>query len=245
MILRGATCALIIPYSAIAEPCIGDDFDRMFPGATEVQTYYVDVPTSQFPGIWQEGSINNFFYRIYGNGDALLRATGHEWEIFISCDLSEMKCNIDADGNPPIDAESIAEGLALCFTAPEQMTFDRFGTQPSRIDAVQSQSPLEELDPMAGVSSNYLTQGGSLKSVKELSVDSVEHAKCGLGIEASGSRGLILQRLIVLAGGDPGPLDGIVGGKTKASLINILGEEADGLDVNDAIDALESYLCAD
>ncbi|WP_141137804.1 hypothetical protein [Actibacterium lipolyticum] len=54
-----------------------------------------------------------------------------------------------------------------------------------------------------------------------------------------------LQGMLVLAGADPGPLDGIPGAMTTNALISVLGETAAQLPTEDAIAALRELMCSD
>ncbi|MGO4855625.1 hypothetical protein [Phaeovulum sp. W22_SRMD_FR3] len=54
---------------------------------------------------------------------------------------------------------------------------------------------------------------------------------------------LTLQRLLLVAGQNPGPLDGFMGPRTRRALAAVLGRSAARLDAEDALQALEQHLC--
>lgn len=53
-----------------------------------------------------------------------------------------------------------------------------------------------------------------------------------------------LQKLLVLAGADPGDVDGIYGGKTKEAVLEVLGYRGRTISVSEAINAIDAYLCS-
>jgi hypothetical protein len=52
-----------------------------------------------------------------------------------------------------------------------------------------------------------------------------------------------LQQLLVMAGADPGDVDGLYGGKTEGAVLEVLGYRGRNLDVSEAIDAIDAFLC--
>ena len=53
-----------------------------------------------------------------------------------------------------------------------------------------------------------------------------------------------LQKLLVLAGADPGDVDGLYGSKTKEAVLEVLGYQGRTMDVSEAINAVDAYLCS-
>lgn len=52
-----------------------------------------------------------------------------------------------------------------------------------------------------------------------------------------------LQQLLVMAGADPGSVDGRYGSRTKKAVLEVLGYRGRNLDVSEAIDAIDAFLC--
>lgn len=102
---------------AVAEPCVTATFDRPVPGASDVVTRQVDVPSPQFPGLWQEGNLDGFFYALYANGEGLLQPsrTSETWQISIRCDDSAARCDLDEVGDPSPEAVKTAQFLGECL----------------------------------------------------------------------------------------------------------------------------------
>lgn len=193
----------------MAEPCVTATFDIPLAGAEDVVTKLVDVPSPQFPGLWQEGSINDFFYTLYANGEGILRPTRNstEWQISIKCELGSETCAIAETGEPSTDGVETAAHLAACLRGIEV--------------------PAAEEPPAPAI---------------EI-VESTPPEPCGKAAIPRGDVGVTLQRLLVLAGGDPGPIDGYPGELTQTALVSILGEDARALDAAKAVAAMDDYLC--
>lgn len=66
---------------------------------------------------------------------------------------------------------------------------------------------------------------------------------CGLATLSDESEGRLLQQLLIIAGADPGPVDGLVGNNTRTALREVLGPSSAKLDIGDAILALDKLLC--
>jgi len=122
---RFTACFLLavggLATTASAATCVSNTFDRPFPGATEVETRHADVPSSRFPGLWQQGHIDGFVYRIWSNEDAVLQSGGAAptWTILVTCGGSETECRQTVDGAPPAAALTVADELALCLSDPD------------------------------------------------------------------------------------------------------------------------------
>lgn len=187
--------------SAVAEPCVSATFDVPLPGAIDVVTRHADVPSPQFPGLWQEGRLEGYFYTLYANGEAVLksRRNAPAWEFKVVCDAEQVDCSISVNGLPPDDAKPLADVLALCLQG-----------RPLIAEEPQQAEP---------------------------------EAPCGLATVEDGPEGMVLQRLLVAAGADPGPVDGFVGNGTRKAIAEILGESSRGLAIDDAIVALDLLMC--
>lgn len=193
-----ASLTLCVAGGLAAEPCVTDTFDTPFPSATNVVTRHADVPSPQFPGLWQEGSLDGYFYALYANGEATLKAdqSSRDWELSVTCPESAQVCLIEGTGSPPEGAIGIAEQLGQCLR----------GQQAQR--------------------------------------EVVADVPCGLATIPEGDAGTTLQRLLLAAGADPGPIDGLPGKKTRDAVIEILGPPAGALDITALTEALNSFMCA-
>ncbi|WP_163850800.1 peptidoglycan-binding domain-containing protein [Pseudooceanicola aestuarii] len=239
---------LLIGVQAQAAPCVGANFQRPLPGATGVETRFVDVPSPRFPGLWQEGRIEGHPYVIYANGEASLQEGRAEprWSIFVLCDLDAGSCTQTAEGSPPAPAVTIATMLGQCFVAPEQVVAapvrapDRVVIAPPSDGWALTPPP----DPVfAPQDPGALAEAaGSLGAANAAAVEPT--APCGLQTVPEGEPGITLQLLLVEAGVDPGPIDGFPGRRTRAALAEVLGAEAARMEIAAATTALSEHLCA-
>lgn len=278
---------------AAAAPCVGDNFERPFPGATEVSTRFVDVPSPRFPGLWQEGRLQGYSYILYANGEATVQDGGLEpqWSISVFCDLENGSCEQVADGTPPAAAVRVATLMGQCFVAPETVDVppvpepepdpvapDTEGwalvlpddetdisPQPTLSDTVEEPLPHPALVAEDGTADAEPepaeTQAEEAESEpaepQPVEAEAAEPAPaqvaaedppappapCGLATVPEGTPGATLQRLLVEAGEDPGPIDGFPGRLTRRALIAVLGEDAGNLGTEAAIVALNAHLC--
>ena len=188
-----------------AEPCVSATFDKPLEGASSVITRQVDVPSPQFPGLWQEGILNGYFYAIYANGEAEVKAarSAQDWALKISCRTGKDACERSQTGAPPEEATATLLVLQQCLSGaaiPAPPTATATATEAST-------------------------------------------APCGLQTVPQGSDVEVLQNLLVAAGKDPGPVDGIIGAKTLNALAEVLGASARSLGVQEAVTALDVFLC--
>ncbi|WP_298860699.1 hypothetical protein [uncultured Sulfitobacter sp.] len=186
---------------AVADPCVLATFDKPLQGANNVVTRHADVPSSQFPGLWQEGVLEGYFYAVYGNGEGTVAAarTAPAWEIRISCAAGQFECAFTEDGTPPKAANRVAGVVAQCLKGKA--------------------------------------------SPKDEPVIPEPIVPCGLATLEDGSDGKLLQQLLVIAGADPGPLDGFVGNDTRKALAEVLGASSASLGTAEALTALDAFLC--
>ena len=225
MISAGLLFGLCQATSASAQPCVTATFDRPIPGATSVITRQVDIPSSQFPGLWQEGLIEGFFYAIYANGDGSIRPrpTPQDWYIDIKCDATDQSCSRKIEGSPPTGAIRVTNLLEKCLLRPKANS-----TVP-------------------------LTRASAESSIQQYTAESIEQDitaqlapqfNCGLAGISDESTGIVLQKLLVIAGANPGPIDGYRGTMTNSALTQILGESSQYQSIADAIIALDRFICA-
>lgn len=70
-----------------------------------------------------------------------------------------------------------------------------------------------------------------------------EIQRCGLAALPPGRDEVILQKLLVTIGSDPGPADGIIGPNTTSAMVSALGPEATQLSLSKAIALLNDMAC--
>ena len=201
---------LCIATSAVAEPCVTTTFDRPVTGATSVVTHQVDVPSTRFPGLWQEGLIGGYFYEIFANGEALLRSSRKEpnWQIDIVCPGNNETCVTMQTGAPPDDSMPIGDLLRQCL-------------QDSNVTKVAT-------------TEDYTTP-------PETSAGTVP---CGVATLPQEAEGFTLQRLVLMAGGNPGPIDGLPGELTFEAVVEVLNDGTENLPIANIIDALDAMVCS-
>lgn len=191
------------------------------PGATNVVTRQVDVPSPQFPGLWQEGVIAGYFYMLFANGEGVLQSArdAPDWAITFTCDEATKTCETVQERNEaPADAAAIKERLERCFIAPETAG-----------EPIASAAPPQILEALAPDTLPVKTEAPP--------------SPCGLGAVPEGPQGKTLQRLVVLGGADPGPIDGFLGKRTQAAIVELLGQKAQTMPIPEAIIALDQLLC--
>lgn len=228
--LGAVAFTLCIAASAVqATPCVGSDFTTPFPGASNVTTHVVDVPSPRFPGFWQEGTKDGYFYTLFANGDAVLTAgRDSTWQIAYGCDAALGECAAQIEGTPPDAAMQVAEQLKQCMLEGEVS------------------QPVEEPEPApveAAPSEEEVASDPSVEPVPPIPPQVSETCIVDTIDDENPTRQL--QRMLVEAGADPGPLDGIPGAMTTNALIGILGETAAQLPTEDAIVALRELICSD
>lgn len=311
--------ALSIAAPVHATSCLGPALEIPFPTAQGVETRRADVPAPRFPGVWQDGVVQGFAYRMFANGDATLAPMSSQatWQVIVQCDLPQAKCTQAVDGTPPEEALRVAELLKQCFLDPGKVTAEAVRpppppplpppppppepeapvTQPSedaaaapeataptpqppgwalaapseggqpRRQAAQENIPAP-LPPLVPQAAPPPAQTGAVPASNPAPSDPVPEdpvptdppvevsseqaaqetatppAPCGLATLPEGERPVLtLQRLLLLAAANPGPLDGIPGRRTRRALVQVLGTEATNLPVGDAIAALDEKLC--
>lgn len=235
----------------IAETCVGPALDRAFPGAVAVETRHVDVPSPNFPGLWQEGFILGYFYQIFANNEAVLAEAKSkpDWSISIKC--MDEACHRGVVGRPDQGTANIVDLLASCLRDPNLST-----------EAVEQKLSLSEqaksnegqthaltqpiLASGADVNSEAIEQkarenDSAIAQVEE--TENVAAAACGLAAIPEGTPGFTVQRLLVLAGADPGPIDGVPGRMTRTAISEVLNEVQGDLDLPKVVFELDALLC--
>lgn len=214
-----------------AAPCVGTTFDLPFPDATNVETRLADAPSPQFPGIWQEGLISGWPYRLFANGDGDLRSDPNTplWEIAFICQSNEEACSVTQKGTLPDGAARVATNLQNCMLGLPLVT----------AFPVPAPDPVAELQPETELENETADES----AVEIIGSEDVTPEPCGVALVSGRSNIADLQELITLAGEDAGPADGIMGPQTRDALTNVIGETAANLDVPEAIAQLDKLLC--
>lgn len=251
LIATSTLFALLLQIQPVtAETCVGPAMDRGFPGATAVETRHVDVPSPQFPGLWQEGFIFGYFYQIFANDEAVLAETKSEpdWSIAITC--TDEVCHRDVAGAPNEGTANIADLVEACLRDPNLSA-----------EAVEQKLSISEQAASTEGQPHALTQPLAASDVED-KPESIEEATenetvahqveetenavaepCGLAAIPEGTPGLTVQRLLVLAGAEPGPMDGVPGRMTRAAISEVLGGDQDASDLSEVIVELDAFLC--
>lgn len=242
----------LLAGQAAAEACVGAAFERPFPGATGVETRHADVPSPRFPGLWQQGRINGDRFILYANGEATLidGASEPAWTISVQCDLDAGTCTESAEGSPPEAAMQVARQLGRCFVAPDEVTAPVVPPPPPAPVAPPTEGwalvPGSGAVPAEPEDTTVEPTPAPAPEVTEPAPEPEPEPAappCGLATIPEGAPGLTLQRLLVEAGADPGPLDGLPGRMTRSALAQVLGDDARTLEIADAITALDAFLC--
>ena len=138
----------LLPATGMAQPCVGPAFDQPLPGAENVQRRYADVPSARYPGIWQEGRVAGFTYRLFMDLTAEVNdgSTNPAWQVFLACDPASGLCDESFDGLAPIAASRTAQVLGRCLLGGPVTAEDFAPSENAR--------PATGLPPGAGVSAD-------------------------------------------------------------------------------------------
>ena len=224
-----------------ATPCVGSDFATPLPGASNVTAHAVDVPSPLFPGFWQEGTKNGFDYVLYANGDATLQTNEEgSWRISVSCALDASECAIEVKGSPTEQAMQVAEQLKQCLQQGEVTEPSHQTEETPDVDRLTNGTTA----PVQGVESN-IDAGSSTRSLADDSLINQTEEKQACGAEAIDDDNATrkLQRMLILADADPGPVDGLPGSMTNSALLDVLGELALQLSTEEAVAAVQRLIC--
>jgi hypothetical protein len=205
----------------MSAPCTTQAFDRPFPGATDVVSRVVDVPSVRFPGFWQEGTIGAYPYKIFSNGEGQLQSARRhpDWVIGLVCDEV---CEITTQGTPPENAVKIAAVIGECLLGTD-ITEEDVATAQSLVSVAQAAQPTAPTPVAVPIN-------------PEVSV-------CTPPVVSEASQAAKFQRLLVIAGQDPGPVDGFLGPLTFQAFESIIDETATAISTADAIKLVEDFIC--
>ncbi|WP_172327289.1 peptidoglycan-binding protein [Mangrovicoccus sp. HB161399] len=234
-----------LPAAAAAQeiPCVGAAFDRPLPGAVNAVQRFRDVPTARYPGLWQEGRIAGFVYQLSSDLTAIV-APGFDladWRLVVLCNAAAGSCEQRPAGPVPPAAKPVADMLGRCLLG-EDVT----GTELASDDP---QAPIG-LPPGAGVTDagRILDSSAGLATAAGARVEEGGAASgtCAAdAVAAGGTEVQTLQRLLLFAGYDPGPADGMMGARTRRALQQALGADAAQMAPAEAAAALRGSLCGE
>lgn len=284
--LRAALLAALclLPAPLLAQPCVGPAFDRPLPGAEDVERRFADVPSARYPGLWQEGRVAGFTYRLFMDLTAELNdgSARPDWQVFLTCDAAAGTCAESFDGLAPVAASRTAQVLGRCllgeaitaadFAAPESLR-PATGLPPGTglyRDNDRAENPAAGLAAAAALEAQRNPDAGTASAIipaapeddrplafgaadpvapppqdtGRLGPNLLPSGQCGLSaVDGGSSPVMTLQRLLQEGDFGPGPADGMMGPMTRQALVRALGAEAAGLDVAQAIAALDRLLC--
>lgn len=209
-----------------AAPCVSDTFDRPLPGAMSVVSHVSDVPSAQFPAFWQDGVVNGYAYTIFASAEGTLRPTDafQDWEMTLTCDASAQTCEMSRVGIPPEDAEIVARSIGQCLLGAEVETA---APVPVAALAVPAADPVN-----AAVAPDPIGTGATTAKVVCRAASVVETNDVAA-----------LQRLLLIAGENPGQVDGVLGPKSLAAIEAFSPGASANRTVPEVIALLETYLC--
>jgi len=207
--------------SALAEPCVTATFDRPLDDAENVAHYVSDVPSAQFPAFWQTGLLNGFRYKVFASSEGGLRPTDNlqDWEIAITCKMAGETCTLDIIGVPPQAANDTANIIGQCLLGIEQRA-----DLPETIIPVQ---PNPELPT-------------SVETEPQQAADLVT---CGVELVDEQTSVATLQRLLHMAGENPGPVDGFLGPKSFAAMESFVENPSWATSIPATIALVDRHLC--
>ncbi len=226
MITKGLSCAIALmglASSATAAPCVGATFDAPLPGALDVKTFISDVPSAQYPAFWQQGTLNGFRYVIYANLEGSLRSTNpHEdWGLALRCDAAAQTCETTPQGTPPEAARTATDTVARCLLGQEPV-----------------QEPAEE--PTPAPAPEPVTAAAPAPQIEDTPP---APAPCGRALVTEDNDIATLQRLLTMAGQNPGPVDGFLGQQTFTAMQAFVPNAGWSTSVPDTIALVDAFLC--
>jgi hypothetical protein len=139
----GVLISALLVSSAFAAPCVGTGYDVPLPGATNVETTQVDVPSAQFPGMWQRGLIEGFAYQIFADRTAVILEVGMLSSWSIAKDCQKLPCIRKVSGSPPRLAWDMSKLIELCIgpaidASPSLASKPRAKSEPLKEQSLES-----------------------------------------------------------------------------------------------------------
>ncbi len=218
---------------AWAAPCVSSTFDVPFPGATDVLSHVTDLPSSTFPAFWQEGRLDGFAYKIFANATGVLRSADADqpWIIEVSCDVSNETCAFSQLGPPPETAPRVAERIGECLV----------GTTSTAETPPEPAAPIaEDVSTVVAVTSPALVV---VEPVAEAPSPEPNTA-CGLAITSESTDVATMQRLLIMLGEDPGPVDGFLGPQTFNAMEAFVSNPGWGSSIPELVIVLSEQHCS-
>ncbi|MEP1962630.1 peptidoglycan-binding domain-containing protein [Tateyamaria sp.] len=218
-------CVLALSFlgtAAIADPCVSATFDRPLEGATDVVSYVSDVPSAYFPAFWQEGNFDGFKYKMFATAEATVSPMNpnQDWAIELTCDTSEQACASVNTGLPPADAIAVAQDIGQCLLGIENET-------------VAPTLPAPPQQDLANINETAETQALVIQG----------DITCGSASLNEATDVATMQRLLVMAGQDPGPVDGFLGPRTFLAMETFVTGANWGTSIAKVIALLDARLC--
>lgn len=206
-------------------PCVSPSFDVPFPGATDVTSYVTDLPSSAFPAFWQEGRLDGYAYKIFANATGVLRGGGADqtWKIDMTCDASVGTCALTQTGTPPEAATRVATRVGQCL-APAL-------SKPAVVENVAPAAAQEPIPEQLAVAPTDQPMGGQADKT------------CGVALTDEASDIATMQRLLVLLGEEPGPVDGLLGPQSFAAMRAFTDNPGWATSVPDLVAVLDEQHC--
>lgn len=247
-VLLSCVGLLVYASASVADPCVGATFDRPMDGAIDVVSYVSDVPSSQFPAFWQEGRLGGFGYKMFASSEAQVRSLDpvQDWGISVACDVADKTCAVTQEGSPPPEAIAASNRIGQCLLGEQTTVEPREQLEPTppqtasqsqeQIPALQADEAAVEVSVAAPTNQTVVPRPRPIANV-------TPSATCGSGTLNEATEIATLQRLLVMAGEDPGPVDGFLGPKSFAAMeIFVEGANWD-TSIVDVIALLDARLC--
>ena len=216
----------IIPFVLVAaaspvlgQACVSSTFDRLVPGAQNVVSHISDVPSVQFPAFWQEGTLDMYRYRIFSNGDGVVTSAERnaEWRIAFSCAKNAESCTYETKGTPPETTDGVSKRLGACLLGRDMASAPKPADDSMVLEVPDGLATLE-------------AQGDGVVA-------------CGRALADELTEAATLQRLLKMAGADPGPIDGFLGPKSFAAMDVFVEDAGWGTSISNTIELLDKHLC--
>ncbi|WP_378946826.1 hypothetical protein [Paracoccus sp. R86501] len=155
--------ALTLPGAAFSAPCIGAAFDTPLPGAQDVQREYADVPSARYPGLWQQGRVAGFVYKLFPDMTANLADSrdAPQWQIDVLCDAGTESCSQETKGTPDPAATAIATNLGRCLLGEDVTAADFQRATPAALDGLPEDAGVTDRDRSLSSGAALATAAGA------------------------------------------------------------------------------------
>lgn len=212
--------ALMIVLAAplAADPCVSPTFDRPLPNATGVETFVSDVPSAQFPAFWQTGTIDSYQYRLFSNQEGDLRSSdpNADWSVEIACHAESQSCDTTVKGQASSEALKVADDLGQCLLGKNIIEATAVPVSEDSI-AIEPQEASQQPAPAK--------------------------TPCGTQIVNEETDVATMQRLLILLGEDPGPVDGFLGPASFKAMDAFVEDANWHTSITDVIVLLDTLHC--